>query len=475
MPMTQAEIQAAREQLERTLGSRLFARSEQLCRLLRFLIEQHLEGRDAELKESVIAVEVFGRRPDYDPKSDPIVRTEMRRLRQRLSQHYENEGSADAVRFDIPRGAYVPAVRVQEVEAPGRLPISAAASRAHRLWFWVPLCAGLASVLGVLALRQTDPSHATNVNSPAYDLYVRARSLEALPEVNGIESSIDLFEQAISKDPSFAPAYAGIAAGDAVRSGFDRFEPVLRAQIIAQGWEAARKAMQLDPRSPDSQDGLAMMQARLSQWELADRGFRRVIQIAPKEVLWRHHYVMFVLLPLGRVEESIRQLRVAEELDPLAPQTHALLSTALRKTGQYDEAFFHCQKGADSDQLRAGCWAQNLWRQEKNNEAIGILEPVWSGHLLLPGAQALGVAYAKAGRREDAIRIAQGLPRLASKAQIFAALGDKDRTFELLDQMAVMGPARMGRDFLLSENFSFLRGDPRIKALRRKAGLPEGE
>ena len=79
----------------------------------------------------------------------------------------------------------------------------------------------------------------------------------------------------------------------------------------------------------------------------------------------------------------------------------------------------------------------------------------------------------KSAAGEDAIRIAQGLPRLASKAQIFAALGDKDRTFELLDQMTAMGPARMGSDFLLSENFSFLRGDPRLKALRKKAGLPE--
>jgi hypothetical protein len=79
MPMVEGEIQAARQQLERVLGSKLFTRSEQLSRLLRFLIEKHLAGRDDELKESVIGVEVFGRRPDYDPKSDPIVRTEIRK------------------------------------------------------------------------------------------------------------------------------------------------------------------------------------------------------------------------------------------------------------------------------------------------------------------------------------------------------------------------------------------------------------
>ena len=54
-----------------------------------------------------------------------------------------------------------------------------------------------------------------------------------------------------------------------------------------------------------------------------------------------------------------------------------------------------------------------------------MLEEVWRGHLMEPGAQALGIAYAKAGRREDAERIAAMLPRLASKAQVFAALGDK--------------------------------------------------
>jgi hypothetical protein len=90
-----------------------------------------------------------------------------------------------------------------------------------------------------------------------------------------------------------------------------------------------------------------------------------------------------------------------------------------------------------------------------------------------PGAQALGIAYANSGRPKDAERIAVMLPRLASRTQIFAALKDKDRTFETLYQMAPMGPARIGRDFLISPNFAFLRGDPRLAALCKKVGLPE--
>lgn len=80
--------------------------------------------------------------------------------------------------------------------------------------------------------------------------------------MRGVESSIDLFHQAIAKDPSFAPAYAGIASGYAARSGFDGFDAAQLADMFAQGWAAAGKALQLDPRLPDAYDGLGMMQAR---------------------------------------------------------------------------------------------------------------------------------------------------------------------------------------------------------------------
>ena len=78
---------AIRQALERVLSSSGFARNERLSGFLRFLVERHLEGRDSELKESVIADEVFGREADYDPKLDAIVRTEAVRLRARLEKY----------------------------------------------------------------------------------------------------------------------------------------------------------------------------------------------------------------------------------------------------------------------------------------------------------------------------------------------------------------------------------------------------
>ena len=79
------------------------------------MVERHLEGRDTEIKESVIGVEVFGRKPDYNPKLDPIVRTEARRLRVRLTEYYQGVGAGDPVVIELPKGGYVPLLRQNPV------------------------------------------------------------------------------------------------------------------------------------------------------------------------------------------------------------------------------------------------------------------------------------------------------------------------------------------------------------------------
>ncbi|MCC6860293.1 MAG: hypothetical protein IT158_17120 [Bryobacterales bacterium] len=79
-----------------------------MSRFLRFVVEQALAGRGSELKEYLVGVEVFDRGEGYDPRVDPIVRVEARRLRSKLSAYYESEGAADPVRIDLPTGRYCP-------------------------------------------------------------------------------------------------------------------------------------------------------------------------------------------------------------------------------------------------------------------------------------------------------------------------------------------------------------------------------
>src|ERR1700719_4008162 len=148
MPSAEPEAQTARRQLERVLASAGFARNERLARFLRFVVEQHLQGKDSELKESVIAIEVFGRRPDHDPTQDSIVRTEAGRLRARLSDYYLGEGKGDSLVIELPKGGYVPFFR-QAVSAPQAAPGSRD-RRVPRLDRWW-LFAGIACVVVLVA------------------------------------------------------------------------------------------------------------------------------------------------------------------------------------------------------------------------------------------------------------------------------------------------------------------------------------
>jgi len=77
-------------------------------RFLQFVVDEALAGRSADLKESLIGITVFDRAADYDPRIDPIVRVEARRLRAKLEQYYRQEGTAPDLRIDLPRGSYVP-------------------------------------------------------------------------------------------------------------------------------------------------------------------------------------------------------------------------------------------------------------------------------------------------------------------------------------------------------------------------------
>ena len=102
------DAERVRAQLERILASAPFAGAERARRFLRFVVEGALEGRDGEIKEFVIGVEALGRNTSFDPKSDPIVRVEAGRLRERLRSYYEGEGEADSVLISLPKGGYVP-------------------------------------------------------------------------------------------------------------------------------------------------------------------------------------------------------------------------------------------------------------------------------------------------------------------------------------------------------------------------------
>jgi TolB-like protein/Tfp pilus assembly protein PilF len=107
----QISPESVRAQVGKILASAAFCRSERLARFLNFAVEQVLEGRADHLKEFVIGVEVFDKTEKYDPRMDPIVRVEARRLREKLRRYYETEGREDSLAIDFPTGTYAPVVK----------------------------------------------------------------------------------------------------------------------------------------------------------------------------------------------------------------------------------------------------------------------------------------------------------------------------------------------------------------------------
>jgi len=96
--------------LSRILAAKRFQRTQSLRRMLEYLVRAVLEGRDDELKEYTLGVEVFDRGADFDPRIDPIVRVQAAKLRKRLEEYYRDEGADDLIRIELARGGYIPAV-----------------------------------------------------------------------------------------------------------------------------------------------------------------------------------------------------------------------------------------------------------------------------------------------------------------------------------------------------------------------------
>jgi tetratricopeptide (TPR) repeat protein len=162
-------------------------------------------------------------------------------------------------------------------------------------------------------------------------------------------------------------------------------------------------------------------------------------------------------------------VRAAEKADPLSPSVQYWLTYVLFSAGRFEEAAGHCEKV--SAIRKSGCLGRALSGQGRIDEAIQILEADRDRGQAASGV--LGNAYARAGRRGEAENLAAGWQDdPLYQAMMFAGLGDKDRTLQALERMAPLGPFRIGRALTFPE-LALLRGDPRVKALRKKVGLPE--
>lgn len=165
-PVTDAERNQVRAQLHRILASPAFHNSKRYAAVLRYIVEQTLEGEGERLKERTIGIEVFKRTPDYDTGSDHAVRSAVTEIRKRLSQYYAQ--NHDEIRIEIQPGSYMPQFRLADanafalgslglapIPAQAAQPPSAPARRPVARWIWLLAAAAAALAAALIPLSQT--------------------------------------------------------------------------------------------------------------------------------------------------------------------------------------------------------------------------------------------------------------------------------------------------------------------------------
>ena len=172
-----ASVNEVRDEIQAISHSRLFAQSRRRIELLEYLCNMVLLGRQDEIKESTIALELFDRTSEFDDKKDAIVRVEAHRLRQRLAKYYATEGLQDRLVIELMPGGYIPRFIVrapEQVEPPTPLVAASPVQQSRFVAQWnMPhwrLIAG-AAVMLAFAFGSVALSHRGAARGPCFGCF----------------------------------------------------------------------------------------------------------------------------------------------------------------------------------------------------------------------------------------------------------------------------------------------------------------
>jgi tetratricopeptide (TPR) repeat protein len=293
-----------------------------------------------------------------------------------------------------------------------------------------------------------------------------------------IETSIGYFGEAIRKDPTFAPAYVGLAFA------YDDLGTVLVGaspeEVRPKAISAARKALELDPDLADAHALLGDMQQDQWHWAEAEAEFKRALDLKPNAAA-AHLGLANWLLCQGRTEEALVWSRRARELDPLGA-TGLSNGWILFNARRYDEAIGELRSVlAVHPDYATAYWflGYTLIAKGQSEEAISVLEKTVSLMDRSPGSlEFLATAYAHAGRRREALRLINELKQRRKTSYVSAdalvdpylALGDYDEAFVWLER--AYQEKSGGLQYLkVDPFFDPVRKDPRFADLQRRVGL----
>lgn len=329
-----------------------------------------------------------------------------------------------------------------------------------------------------ISLGQTGRKRYTE-SVEAYQLYMKGQlhaSRLVLPEV---QKGISYYEQAISIDPQYALAYVGIANANRALVLTNDAPPI---ETMTRARTAALKAIEIDDSLPDAHAILGSVAFWFDwDWDAAERHFLKALEVDPNSAV-AHSLYAHLLSNTGRHDQAIREARRAVELDPVTPITNALEGQTLYFGGQSDKAIEVLQRNIE---MEPNFWASYLFITRvylsKGMYAETIAAASRARDLSNGNAEAsatVAFAYAKAGNASEARRILTDLEQKRSQryvpsyvlAEIYGALGEKEKALDLLEQ------SYRDKDLLMvflgiDPKWNDLRSEPRFVELIKRMNL----
>ncbi len=270
------------------------------------------------------------------------------------------------------------------------------------------------------------------VNPEAYGFYLKGRYFFYQYTSRGWQQSIENFKRAIEIEPTFAPAYSGLADVYLVAGAYGS---IPNQEALIRGKAAAEKALQLDDKLASAHYALATAYTWYDwDWAKAETEFHRALELNPNDALGRNWYGGYLSLR-GRHDEAIDEHERARELDPFSLIVNANLARSFYWARRYDEAIVQARKTLQMDPHFgvALFWLEGALRHKNLvKEAVALRQAVSTPER----AQAIGQTFKTAGfqglMRESAEVFKKG-GALVEAARCYAQIGEKSEALALLE------------------------------------------
>ena len=311
----------------------------------------------------------------------------------------------------------------------------------------------------------------------AYQFYVKGLSYQDTLTGEGWKKALEFFQQAISKDPRYAQAFAGMAH---VYLWLGFFDEIPTKESLKKAEEAANKALQLDDSVAEAHAAAGYVALFNWDWRVADQEIRRALELNPNLSLAHFYYGQY-FSSQGRLDDAIAEHKRALELDPASQLMNQALCGMYYSSREYDKSIQQCRKVVEMypDVSMPHDTISGDYTQKKIYDKA-LQE--YQRSLILQGETELSAAMGKAfaaGEWEGVLRKRVEVSQKhdtsdydpAFVAECYAALDEKDKAFLWLEKAYDEHSSLL---FIKVEpDFDNIRSDPRYSDLLRRMGLPQ--